>query len=104
RTAARVIVIGQTLADTLYPGADAVGQTIRVSNLPFRVVGVMAAKGQDPQGRDQDDTAFAPFTTVQKKVLGRDRVQIAYVSAISQDATYTAQSQISDLLRQPQQL
>jgi putative ABC transport system permease protein len=104
RTAARVIVIGQTLADTLYPGSDPVGQTIRVSNLPFRVVGVMAAKGQDPQGRDQDDIAFAPYTTVQKKVLGRDRVQIAYVSAISQDATYTAQSQITELLRQRHKL
>ena len=104
RTAARVIVIGQTLADTLYAGGDPVGQTIRVSNLPFRVVGVMAAKGQDPQGRDQDDVAFAPYTTVQKKVLGRDRVQIAYVSAISQDATYTAQSQITELLRQRHKL
>jgi putative ABC transport system permease protein len=104
RTAARVIVIGQTLADTLYPGTDPIGQTIRVTNLPFRVVGVMAAKGQDPQGRDQDDIAFAPYTTVQKKVLGRDRVQIAYVSAISQDATYTAQSQITDLLRQRHKL
>jgi putative ABC transport system permease protein len=104
RTAARVIVIGQTLADTLYPGSDPVGQTIRVSNLPFRVVGVMTAKGQDPQGRDQDDIAFAPFTTVQKKVLGRDRIQIAYVSAISQDVTYTAQSQITELLRQRHKL
>ena len=104
RTASRVIVIGQTLADTLYAGSDPVGQDIRVSNLPFRVVGVMAAKGQDPQGRDQDDIAFAPYTTVQKKVLGRDRVQIAYVSAISQDATYTAQSQITDLLRQRHKL
>jgi putative ABC transport system permease protein len=104
RTAARVIVIGQTLADSLYPGTDPIGQDIRVSNLPFRVVGVMARKGQDPQGRDQDDVAFAPFTTVQKKVLGRDRVQIAYVSAISQDATYTAQQQITDLLRQRHKL
>jgi len=104
RTAARVIVIGQTLADNLYPGADPVGQDIRVMNLPFRVVGVMAAKGQDQQGRDQDDVAFAPYTTVQKKILGRDRVQIAFVSAISQDATYTAQSQITDLLRQRHKL
>ena len=104
RTAGRVIVIGQTLADTLYAGSDPVGQTIRVSNLPFRVVGVMSAKGQDPQGRDQDDIAFAPYTTVQKKVLGRDRIQIAYVSAISQDATYTAQSQITELLRQRHKL
>ncbi len=104
RTAARVIVIGQTLADNLYPGTDPIGQDIRVANLPFRVVGVMARKGQDPQGRDQDDVAFAPYTTVQKKVLGRDRVQIAYVSAISQDATYTAQTQITDLLRQRHKL
>jgi len=104
RTAARVIVIGQTIADNLYPGTDAVGQTIRVMNLPFRVVGVMARKGQDQQGRDQDDIAFAPYTTVQKKVLGSPRVQIAYVSAISQDATYTAQSQITDLLRQRHKL
>jgi len=104
RTAARVIVIGQTIADNLYPGTDAVGQTIRVLNLPFRVVGVMARKGQDQQGRDQDDTAFAPYTTVQKKVLGSPRVQIAYVSAISQDATYTAQAQITDLLRQRHKL
>ena len=104
RTAARVIVIGQTLADNLYPGTDPIGQDIRVMNLPFRVVGVMARKGQDPQGRDQDDVAFAPYTTVQKKILGRDRIQIAFVSAISQDATYTAQSQITDLLRQRHKL
>jgi putative ABC transport system permease protein len=100
RTAARVIVIGQSIADNLFPGMDAVGQTLRVSNLPFRVVGVMVRKGQDQGGRDQDDIAFAPYTTVQKKVLGNTRVQIAYVSAISEGATYTAQSQIGELLRQ----
>jgi len=104
RTAARVIVIGQTLADNLFPGMDPVGQDLRVSNLPFRVVGVMIRKGQDQGGRDQDDIAFAPYTTVQKKVLGNTRVQIAYVSAISEDATYTAQSQIGDLLRQRHKL
>src|SRR5215203_1285138 len=104
RSAARVVVIGQTIADNLFPGQDAVGQTLRVSNMPFRVAGVMARKGQDPQGRDQDDTAFAPYTSVQKKLLGSPRVQVAYVSAVSQDATYTAQSQITDLLRQRHRL
>ncbi|MFL6229177.1 MAG: ABC transporter permease [Pyrinomonadaceae bacterium] len=104
RTAARVIVLGQTVADNLFPGMDATGQTVRVSNLPFRVVGVMARKGQDPQGRDQDDTAFAPYTAVQKKILGNNRLPIAYVSAVSADATYTAQQQISDLLRQRHKL
>ena len=104
RSAARVVVIGQTIADNLFPGQDAVGQTMRISNMPFRVVGVMARKGQDPQGRDQDDAAFAPYTSVQKKLLGNTRVQIAYVSAVSQDATYTAQSQIAELLRQRHKL
>jgi putative ABC transport system permease protein len=104
RTAARVIVVGQTIADNLFAGVDPVGQTVRVKDLPFRVVGVMARKGQDAQGRDQDDTAFAPYTTVQKKVLGSPRVQVAYVSAISQDATYTAQMQIGELLRQRHKL
>src|SRR6266704_2967917 len=104
RTAGRVIVIGQTIADNLFSGMDPVGQTLRVANLPFRVAGVMARKGQDAQGRDQDDIVFTPYTTVQKKILGSPRVQIAYVSAISQDATYTAQSQITDLLRQRHKL
>ncbi|HYE66092.1 MAG TPA: ABC transporter permease [Pyrinomonadaceae bacterium] len=104
RTAARVIVLGQTIADNLFQGVDPVGQTVRVMNLPFQVVGVMARKGQDPQGRDQDDTAFAPYTAVQKKLLGTTRVQVAYVSAISPEATYTAQAQITDLLRQRHKL
>ena len=104
RSAARVIVLGQTIADNLFPGQDAVGQTLRVSNMPFRVVGVMGRKGQDAQGRDQDDTAFAPYTSVQKKILGSPRVQIAYVSAVSPEATYTAQAQVTDLLRQRHRL
>ena len=104
RTAARVLVVGQTIADNLFAGTDPVGQTLRVQNLPFRVVGVMARKGQDPQGRDQDDVAFTPYTTVQKKILGSPRLQIAYVSAVSPDATYTAQQQIGELLRQRHKL
>ncbi|HKY26989.1 MAG TPA: ABC transporter permease [Pyrinomonadaceae bacterium] len=104
RTAARVVVVGQTIADNLFPGTDPIGQTLRVANLPFKVVGVMTPKGQDQQGRDQDDIAFAPYTTVQKKILGSPRLQIAYVSAVSQDSTYTAQEQITELLRQRHKL
>ena len=104
RTAARVIVLGQTVAESLYPGTDPVGQMVRVRELPFRVIGVMKAKGQDAGGRDQDDTAFAPFTTVQKKLLSITYVQFAHVSAISPAATYTAQDQITELLRQRHKL
>lgn len=104
RSAARVIVVGQTIVDNLFYGTDPVGQYVRVMDLPFRIVGVLGRKGQDSQGRDQDDIAFAPYTTVQKKLLGTNRIQVAYVSAISSDATYTAQLQISDLLRQRHKL
>ena len=104
RTAARVIVLGQTVAESLYPGMDPVGQMVRVRELPFRVIGVMKAKGQDAGGRDQDDTAFAPFTAVQKKLLSITYVQFAHVSAISPAATYTAQDQITELLRQRHKL
>jgi putative ABC transport system permease protein len=104
KTAARVLVLGQTIADSMFAGGDPIGQTIRVQNLPFRVVGVMVRKGQDAQGRDQDDVAFSPYTTVQKKILGSPRLQIAYVSAVSPDATYTAQQQITELLRQRHKL
>jgi putative ABC transport system permease protein len=104
RTAARVAVIGQTVADILFPGTDPVGQMIRVRELPFRVVGVLARRGQDSQGRDQDDLVMAPFTTVQKKLLAITYIQFANVSAISPEATKLAEQQIADLLRQRHKL
>jgi putative ABC transport system permease protein len=104
RTAARVLVIGQTVADNLFQGSDPVGQTVRVRELPFRVIGVMARRGQDGQGRDQDDVAIAPFSTVQKKLLAITWIQFAHVSAVSPSATYTAQDQITELLRQRHKL
>jgi putative ABC transport system permease protein len=104
RTAARVIVLGQTVAESLFTGTDPVGQMVRVRELPFRVIGVMKAKGQDAGGRDQDDTAFSPYTAVQKKLLSITYVQFAHVSAISPSATYTAQDQITELLRQRHKL
>ncbi len=104
RTAARVVVLGQTVVDNLFPGSDPIGQMIRVRELPFRVIGVMSKRGMDAGGRDQDDTLFAPFTTVQKKLLSITHLQMAYVSAISPAATYSAQEQITDLLRQRHKL
>jgi macrolide transport system ATP-binding/permease protein len=100
RTAARVVVIGQTIARNLMPGVDPVGQTVRVGQLTFQVVGVLSSRGQDPGGRDQDDVVIAPYTTVQKKLLSVTHLHSAYVSAISPEATYTAQHQITQLLRQ----
>src|SRR5207237_760739 len=104
RSAARVAVIGQTIADNLFPGLDPVGQTMRVRELPFRVVGVMVKRGQDSGGRDQDDVIFTPYTTVQKKLRSITFIDSAYVSAVTPEATYTAQEQITELLRQRHKL
>jgi putative ABC transport system permease protein len=99
RSAARVAVIGQTVANVLFPGADPVGQTMRVRNLPFRVVGVLQAKGQSQTGQDQDDTLLVPYTTVMKKLLATNYFSSIQVSAVSQTATDEAQQQITTLLR-----
>jgi putative ABC transport system permease protein len=102
QSAARVIVLGRTVADKLFPGMDPIGQTIRVRNLPFRVTGVLEAKGQSMVGQDQDDTAVIPFTTVQRKLAGRTIPSIgqAMVTGVSEAGAKLAESQITALLRQ----
>jgi putative ABC transport system permease protein len=70
-TAARVALLGQTVVENLFePGEEPVGATIRIKNVPFTVVGVLAPKGQSAQGTDQDDIVFIPFTTAERKVMG----------------------------------
>ncbi len=105
KTAARVAVLGQTVANELFIGTDPLGQTIRIKNLPFQVMGVLEAKGYNSWGRDQDDTIVVPYTTVQKKFQGGVLyVQSGMVGAVSARATYAAQEQITALLRQRHRL
>jgi putative ABC transport system permease protein len=98
-SASRVVVIGQTVADQLFPGMDPVGQTLRVRNLPFRVVGVLEAKGQSQWGQDQDDTLLMPYTTAMKKMLSTRYIPTIYVSAAASDQTTAAEQQIGEVLR-----
>jgi len=100
RKATRVAVLGQKIVDELFGGRNPIGETIRVGELTFQVIGRMAPKGQDMAGRDQDDVMFAPFTTIQKKLLAVTHVEMAFVSAISSDATKNAEQEITSLLRQ----
>jgi putative ABC transport system permease protein len=104
KTSSRVAVLGKTVADNLFAGTDPIGQTLRVRNLPFRVIGVLAPKGQSQFGQDQDDTVLIPYTTAQKKLLTITHVPMAMVSAVSADATFTAERQITELLRQRHRL
>jgi putative ABC transport system permease protein len=103
--AAKVAVIGQTVAEHLFGGSDPLGQTIRVKKVPFTVVGVLARKGQSTQGDDQDDTLIIPLSTAKQKILGVSQANARAVNSILVKVGDTArmkeaQSQIHDLLRQ----
>ena len=102
RTANRVVVLGKTVADNLFQGSDPVGQTIRIRNLPYRIIGVLTPKGQSATGQDQDDFAIMPYTTVQKKMTNSavPRINRITVSAIGSTATVAAKEQITELLRE----
>jgi putative ABC transport system permease protein len=98
-SASRVAVIGRTVADQLFPGIDPVGQALRVRNLPFRVIGVLEAKGQSQWGQDQDDTLLLPYTTAMKKLLSTTHIPTIYVSAARAEETAAAEQQVRETLR-----
>jgi putative ABC transport system permease protein len=98
--AEKVALLGPTVARTLFPDSDPVGQIIRVKNLPFRVLGVLTSKGQNQWGQDQDDVIVAPYTTVQKKLLGITYLQQIVLSATSSDNVEPAAVDITKLMRQ----
>ena len=101
--ATKVVVLGQTVVEKLYgPSADPVGQSVRIKNFPFQVVGVAARKGQSVMGQDQDDVVFMPYTTFQAKIQGGLQKFIPgmlMVSAASADEVSRAEKQIGNLLR-----
>ena len=97
---ANVCLLGQTIVDNLFGSADPIGQTIRVQNLPMRVIGVLSPKGQSPTGQDQDDTLVVPLTTMQKKIKGVDWLDDIMCSAVSPESIKPAETQITSLLRE----
>ncbi|HUJ43152.1 MAG TPA: ABC transporter permease [Opitutaceae bacterium] len=100
RSVAKVAVIGKTVADQLFPDEDALGNTIRIRNIPFKVVGMLAAKGFNLFGQDQDDTVVIPYTSHMKRVARRPNINSILVQAASADAIDRVQQDITDLLMQ----
>ena len=103
RSATKVCLLGQTVVDNLFGDMDPIGQVIRIKKIPFAVVGVLALKGQSPQGQDQDDTIYVPVTTAQKKLFGTTfpgMVRTIMVKAKSTEDLVSAERQITELLRQ----
>jgi putative ABC transport system permease protein len=85
------------------PGEQAMGQQIRIKNVPFRVIGVMQSKGRTPSGQDTDDVVFVPYTTMSRKLVGErlpGLVHFIGVSAQSQGLVLEAKREVEDLLRQ----
>jgi putative ABC transport system permease protein len=100
RTANKVAVIGLTTARQLFGENDSVGQIIRMKQVPFTVVGVLAPKGLSIMGTDQDDVVILPYTSAMKRVLGQTTLRGINVQAESQSALRPVQQQIISLLRQ----
>jgi putative ABC transport system permease protein len=95
----KVCVFGKTVADNLFPQSSPVDQTIRIRNVPFKVVGVLTKKGQNAMGQDQDDVILAPYTTVLRRLSHWQNLRYILVSATSLNSIGAAQQQISELLR-----
>jgi putative ABC transport system permease protein len=99
-SAAKVAVIGETVARQLFGNDNPIDMVIRIRNIPFRVVGLLAPKGQTGQGTDQDDTLMIPYTTMQKRLMRITWLQSIVVKAVSAERVPEAQEQITLLLRQ----
>ena len=104
-SAAKVALLGQTVAQNLFGQGDPVNQVIRIRNVPVTVIGVLAAKGQSPGGQDQDDVVLVPISSAKRGILGANRANARSVGAIMVQAAgpkfvQEAQNQIKSLLRQ----
>ncbi|MBZ5610563.1 MAG: ABC transporter permease [Acidobacteriia bacterium] len=102
---AKVALLGQTVVNNLFNGADPVGQVIRIKRVPFTVVGTLVPKGQSPTGQDQDDIIILPITTAQKKVFGVNQARANSVGSLMVQARgpqfiQAAQDEMRAVLRQ----
>ena len=101
---AKVAVLGQTVANQLFPNEDPIGQQIRIRNVPFKVIGVLTAKGQSAMGSDQDDIIIAPATTVLDRLVGGIYISFIMASANSTSEIDAAQEQLTQIMREAHHL
>lgn len=105
KSSAKVCILGQTVADNLFPdGSDPIGKVVRFNSIPFRVIGVLKKKGYNSMGMDQDDLVLAPYTTVMKRILAQTYLGSIQCSAITEGVTDKAIDQITQILRRNHKL
>ncbi|MBQ8459006.1 ABC transporter permease [bacterium] len=103
KNSTKVAIIGQTVSTELFGDVDPIGKTIRIGNVPFKVIGLLKAKGSSGMGQDQDDLIFIPITTAQRKVFGTDfpgTVNMIAVKAQNDEVISAAQEDITEILKQ----
>lgn len=100
RKSSKVCVIGKTVADELFPdGSDPIGKTIRFKSIPFRVIGVLKAKGFNSFGMDQDNLVIAPYTTVMKRIQAQTYFSSINCSALTEEMTDLAIDELTTVIR-----
>ena len=105
KTAAKVCLVGKTVIDQLFTnGENPVGKVIRFGSIPFRIVGVLESKGYNSMGMDQDNLIITPYTTVMKRILAVTYLQEIVCSALSEEYTDEAISEITGILRRNHKL
>ncbi len=105
RAASKVCVVGQTVITNLFgEGANPLGQTIRINQIPFKIIGTLDRKGQNTFGQDQDDIIIAPFNTVFKRMINTPNVNMIICSAVTQEAIDNASRQIKPVVREKHKL
>ena len=102
RSAAKVCVVGVTVADNLFQTRNCIGRTIRIKSIPFEIVGVLEPKGANLFGMDQDNVVLAPYTTIKKRISGStfNNVDVVFLSARSVNRMADARDEVTRLLRQ----
>jgi putative ABC transport system permease protein len=103
KAAAKVALLGQTVVNNLFGGADPIGEIVRIKKMPMQVIGVLAVKGQSPRGDDQDDAIYVPITTAQKRLFGTHLpglVRVIMVQAKDMNVMANTEKEITDLLDQ----
>lgn len=99
----KVALLGSTVVTNLFGDLNPIGKTIRISGIPFKVVGILKSKGQSGMGQDRDDTILIPLTTAQKQLFGTEFpnvVRLIFVQGKDEDSLDSAQDEISALLRE----
>jgi len=100
RSMKKVVLLGRTVAENLFPGQDPVGQRVRIRNVPFQIIGVLAEKGQTPEGSDMDDVILAPYSTVQTRLAGHQYIPQILTSTFSPGDIPAAQDEITAIMRE----